>query len=183
MKPICHIALTLMACLVLGCGRSERPPPANFDRYVPSPEVARAAIEAVLTSWQSGRSLEAVNHLAVTLVVTDNHRKKGQELADFEILGETPGNAKRCFAVRLRLRQPEEEQTVRYVVVGINPLLIFRHEDLEELGQWCPAGPADEEAGPEETAAEPESPPRASEAEEANESEPAGTSGARIKEE
>lgn len=123
-------SFVLVACLA-GCAQ-----PASQDRFIPAPELARAAVAAVLDDWKEGRASETIDRLSVGIQVIDTHRKQGQRLDDFEILGETPGEAPRCFAVRLKLSQPEAEETVRYAVVGIDPLLVFRHEDLEMLNHW-----------------------------------------------
>ena len=133
----------LLFALVAGCG-SNQPPPPNLDRYHPAPELAHAAVDAALTSWKSGRPLDPEGRLPARLEVIDKHRKEGQLLEEFQILGETPGNAKRCFAVRLKLSRPDEEQRVRYAVIGIDPLMVFRHEDLEDLSHWDHPMPAEE---------------------------------------
>ena len=134
-----------LVALVAGCGSSQ-PPVPNLDRYHPAPELAQAAVDAVLTSWKSGRPLDPEGRLPARLEVIDKHRKEGQLLEEFEILGETPGNAKRCFAVRLKLTRPDEEQMVRYVVIGVDPLMVFRHEDLEDLSHWDHPMPDEEKA-------------------------------------
>jgi hypothetical protein len=54
----------------------------------------------------------------------------------YTILGEAPGDAPRCFAVRLHLEEPQEEQRVRFVLIGLDPLWVFRHEDYEMLAHW-----------------------------------------------
>jgi hypothetical protein len=76
-------------------------------------------------------------------------------LDDFEILGEVPGPTGRCFAVRLKLREPVAEEKVRYAVFGIDPLWVFRQEDLEMLGHWehpmPPEEPAASQAADQET--------------------------------
>ncbi len=136
-------AAVLLVALVAGCGKNE-PPAPNLDRYTPAPELARAAVEAVLTSWKTGQPVDPEGRLP-KLVVTDKHRKEGQVLEEFEILGETPGDAKRCFAVKLKLSRPDEELRVRYAVIGIDPLLVFRHEDLEDIAQWDHPMPPEED--------------------------------------
>ncbi len=103
---------------------------------MPPSELARAAVAAVLDDWKAGRASEQIDRLSVGIHVIDTRRKKGQHLDDFEILGETPGAAPRCFAVRLKLSEPTAEETVRYAVIGIDPLEVFRHEDLESLNHW-----------------------------------------------
>jgi hypothetical protein len=134
----CRLIVCLVSAGFSACARQE-----EAQRYAPPPELARAAVEAVLVDWQAGRPPAQIDRLPVTVQVVDQQRNKGQVLEEFEILGEAPGNAPRCFAVRLKLRSPEAEATVRYVVVGINPLWVFRQEDFDMLSHWDHAMPGD----------------------------------------
>jgi hypothetical protein len=118
-----------LACC--GCGT----PPPNTDRFVPSPETGQQALAAALRAWQDGRSTPA-NLDGIEVNFVDTHRKPGQRLRRFAILGETPGDGPRCFAVRLWLEEPTEEIRVRYVVWGINPLWVSRHENYLMMIHW-----------------------------------------------
>jgi hypothetical protein len=124
------------------CGCARQPEPAK-QSFTPPPELSRAALEAVLTDWQTGLPPGQIDRLPVTVQVIDQQRKEGQELEEFEILGEAPGSAPRCFAVRLKFRRPETEEKVRYVVIGIDPLWVFRQEDFDGLSHWDHAMPDD----------------------------------------
>jgi hypothetical protein len=134
-----------MAGFCAGCAREPDP----VQRYVPPPELARAAVDAVLSDWQEGRSLGSIDRLVVKIQVSDNQRRKGQKLEEFEILGEVPSATPRCFAVRLRFSQPEAEEKVRYVVVGIDPLWVFRQEDIDMLSHWDHPMPSETTEGAE----------------------------------
>ncbi|HEY2252527.1 MAG TPA: hypothetical protein VGH74_15745, partial [Planctomycetaceae bacterium] len=85
-----------------------------------------------------------IDRLAVGVQVVDKQRKKGQSLAGYEILGEAPGEAGRCFAVRVKLDGPAAEENVRFVVIGIDPLWVFRQEDYESVSQWACGKPEEE---------------------------------------
>lgn len=126
----CFASMFLVAC-VPGCARQP-----GQERYVPAPELARAAVAAVLEDWKAGGDSQHIGGLAVEILLTDTRRKKGQVLDDYEILGETPGVTARCFAVRVKLSQPDSEETIRYAVLGIDPLHVIRHEDLEAISHW-----------------------------------------------
>jgi hypothetical protein len=143
----------LAALVGLACGSCGREA-ANLDRFVPAPGLARTALEAVLIDWKEGRPAAPIERLAVTVNVVDQHRRPGQVLIDFEILGETPSSSGRCLIVRLKYGQPEGEETIRYVVVGIDPLWVFRQEDLDLMNHWDhpmpPAPPHDSETGEDE---------------------------------
>jgi hypothetical protein len=145
----CRVILCFVGAAICGCARQ----PEEANQFAPPPELARAAVEAVLIDWQAGRPPEQIDRLPATVQVVDQQREKGQELDEFEILGEAPGSAPRCFAVRLKLRSPEADLKVRYVVVGINPLWVFRQEDFDMLSHWDHPMPGDgkRELPPEKT--------------------------------
>jgi len=133
------------AAIVCGCARE----PQTDDRFIPSPNLARAALEAALVDWSEGLPAGQIDRLAVTVRVIDSQRKKGQTLDAFEILGESPGLAGRCFAVHLTLSEPAGDERARYLVIGIDPLLVFRHEDYEMLSHWDHPMQADPPGEPE----------------------------------
>lgn len=119
------------AAVAAGCGSR-----LSNARYSPPTESARGALEAALRSWQEGQPPGKLEGVSPTVMLVDNCRRPGQTLRGFTILGETPGEGPRCFAVRLRLENPAEEQRVRFVVFGIDPLWVFRYEDYEMMIHW-----------------------------------------------
>jgi len=115
-----------------GCSRSGRSP----EEFIPPASGARTMLETALKAWQEGKPDGKIPHTEPAIVISDTLRKPGQKLDHFEILGEAPGNTPRCFAVRLFLANPQEELAVRYAVLGIDPIYVLRHEDLEMLEHW-----------------------------------------------
>jgi hypothetical protein len=118
--------------LLVGCGRGETPP----DRYVPSPATARHALEAALKAWQNGQPAGQIENPGVAIWMVDTHRRPGQKLERFTILGETPGDGPRCLAARLFLEAPPDELRARFVIMGIDPLWVYRYEDFEMMMHW-----------------------------------------------
>jgi len=116
--------------LAAGCGQ-----PAS-ERFVPAEEAARAAVQAALDDWREGKPPGRIERLKPPAQVIDTHRLAGQRLLSYEILGAVPSVAPRCYAVRLVLEQPKAELRARYVVVGVDPLWVFRHEDYDMLAHW-----------------------------------------------
>jgi hypothetical protein len=57
----------------------------------------------------------------------------------------------RCFAVRITLDNPAEEQRVRFIVIGVDPLWVFREEDYTMLSHWDHAMPEEPAANSEES--------------------------------
>jgi hypothetical protein len=101
--------------------------------YVPSIDRSHEALELVLEAWQAGEPAGPVNAGDFTIRVVDSTRRPGQKLKKFTIFGETPGDGPRCFAVQLQMEEPREELRARFVLVGIDPLWVFRYEDYERM--------------------------------------------------
>ncbi len=133
----------LLAVASAGCDRSL----ADARRFVPAPANARSALEAALEAWQAGEPPGEVASSSPAVQVVDSHRRAGQELDSFEILGEVPSNAPRCFAVRLKLANPAEVRQARFVVLGVDPLWVLHEDDYEMMAHW-------EHPMPDEAAAE-----------------------------
>jgi hypothetical protein len=105
--------------------------------YIPAEETARRALEVVLAAWRDGGAADGPANGLPELQVVDTRRKEGQRLRGYEILGAVPAEGgHRRFAVRLVLEEPDEEQKARYVVIGIDPLWVWRQEDLDRLMHW-----------------------------------------------
>jgi hypothetical protein len=124
----------LAGCVALaaGCGSDDK----SFRRYMPQAETARQALDAALRSWKGGRPPGEVEAGPPRICLVDNCRRPEQTLEGYTILGEAPGEGPRCFAVRLVLQNPDEEQRVRFVVFGIDPLWVYRYEDFEMMIHW-----------------------------------------------
>lgn len=125
------IRLTLAAAVLAAAGCR-----GGSADYTPSPESARASLEAALAAWCEGRSPGTIA-ASPPVEVVDTSRQEGQTLRSFEVLSETShGAAGRCFVVRLALDNPAAERRERYVVVGIDPIWVFRKEDYDRLSHW-----------------------------------------------
>jgi hypothetical protein len=117
--------------VVAGCARDD--PRA---RFTPPEGVARQALDSALTAWREGRPPGPVEGTSPVVQMVDSHRRPGQKLLDYTVLGPAPGDAPRVFAVRLTLDAPREEKRVRFAVLGIDPLWVMRYEDYEMLAHW-----------------------------------------------
>jgi hypothetical protein len=121
----------LLACgmsVLVGCSREGR----KVEDFTPPADTARQALEAALNHWKSGQPPGKVPNTSPAVEVTDSKWKGGQKLKGFEILGEEPGTDPRFFKVRLT-PPTGPAQEVKYAVVGIDPLLVFREEDFKAL--------------------------------------------------
>lgn len=116
-----------------GCGSSSG---LSHERYVPAPEKATATIRSALEAWQRGEPVGEVRGAKPTVYLVDSFRREGQTLERFEILGEVTGLTQRTYLVKLSFANPAAEEKVRFAVLGIDPLWVYRHEDLELLAHW-----------------------------------------------
>lgn len=120
----------VFAGLLSGCG-----PKDTSARYTPSEQEAEVAVATALDAWKQGVPAGPVPDTAPLIHLTDSFRGKDEALVEYEILGEVPGDVQRCYAVNLVFDPPREEQA-KYVVVGIDPLWVFRLEDYQLLTHW-----------------------------------------------
>lgn len=150
----CQWLVAVLALVGLaGCGRSS----PDYERYIPSAARAQDALEQVLSAWKAGRPAGplASTFEPITIQVADSRRKPDQRLVDYELLGEISGDGPRTFVVRLKLANPTDQLVVRYYLVGIDPLWVFRQEDFEAVMHWA-ACATDDESQPEALGADEE---------------------------
>jgi hypothetical protein len=123
-KPV-HAWIGVVVVLsCAGCGKTD-----DADRYSPPEDKARAALEAALNSWKEGRTPGRIDGDSLAVEAVDSRWSEGLELADFQILGVEPAEGAKCFLVELQLKENGERQSVRYFVVGRDPIWVYREED------------------------------------------------------
>lgn len=134
------LGVSAVSCLLVGCAES------SSERFTPSPDAARTALEKALAEWQAGRPPGPMEGTPA-IQVGDTQRRSGQVLVNYEVQGELPFENGRRFQVRLTFDKPAAEEKAQYVVVGIDPLWILRREDYDMVTHWehpmpAPAGAA-----------------------------------------
>jgi len=117
------LAPLLLALFTVGCGGE------SHERYIPPSEKARAAVEAVLSAWKAGEPLMTVTANDVSVDLFDARRQAGQKLEDFKIVEEVAGGEPPAFKATLRFAGKAAEEETTYLVIGIDPLNVFRAED------------------------------------------------------
>ncbi|WP_165253469.1 hypothetical protein [Paludisphaera soli] len=115
-------AVLAVAAVLQGCGD----PGVN-----PSRQDARAALEAALSSWKSGKTPADLATSSPPINVVDGEWAAGRKLADFEILREEPSAADKRFAVKLVRTPPAKDEEVVYIVLGAETVSVFRAEDYD----------------------------------------------------
>jgi hypothetical protein len=120
-----------LLCTV-GAGCSNK----GYDKYVPSQDKARQALEATLNAWRDGKKPGAVEGAPVGVQAVDSYWQQGEKITGYEILQEEPNEGPRVFSVQLTMQRPPGKQVnVRYFVVGKEPLWVYREDDYK-----APAG-------------------------------------------
>jgi hypothetical protein len=135
MKWFCGIVLVVP---LAGCA-----PSGGGERHVPPAPAARQALDAALAAWVNGQAPGAMSDQSPPVQVVDSMRRPGQKLVGYEILGEVASDKHRSFLVQLRLENPPEAPKVRFCVLGVNPLWVFREDELDMIGQWACGVPED----------------------------------------
>lgn len=118
------VSCALMLVSVAGCGGN------SIESYKPKSASARQAIEKSLDAWKSGKSLATISG-SPAIDTFDARWRSGAKLEEFTILEEVPNEEHPQFKVRVKLANKSEE-TNEYIVVGIDPLLVFRKEDYQK---------------------------------------------------
>ena len=126
------LAVTAVIALigVIGCGQANK-----VEDFTPATNNARTALTAALEHWKAGKPLGTIPDTKPTVEVVDSQWRGGQKLKSYEIISEAPppqGQGPRTFTVRLTLAQGAPIET-QYMVVGIEPLWVYRKEDFAKL--------------------------------------------------
>ncbi len=127
------IAIVLGVVLCPACGEQSR---SDRGRYVPRAEAARQAVEKVMNDWRETRRIERTTSRIRPILFVEQQQPPGQQLLDFEILGEPPGyeaEGYRRFLVRLKLAEPEDSVVAAYYVFGEGPIWVYRAEDFDMI--------------------------------------------------
>jgi hypothetical protein len=141
-RRLAVVALTALLAAGAGCSRPQR----NED-FVPAEDAARAALDAYLRAWVQGRTGGTVPDTSPPVIGVDElSQQKKRTLKKYTILGPTPADAPLCFAVQLSLGNPDQEVRERYVVVGLDPLWVWRYDDYIMITHWSHPMPADQKA-------------------------------------
>lgn len=140
-KPrLWSVGLAWLAAALAGCGGN------SAESYVPPSSSAQAALELALEAWKAGQPAEPVGKLptGATVRAIDMDWAAGRRLTAYEIVQELPQTAElgpRQFAVKLTLEGSPQPTLATYLVVGIDPLQVFRDKDYD-LYFGAPAEPA-----------------------------------------
>ena len=119
------IALSIPFFPTAGCGGS------GEAKYLPSEDIAKEALNAALKAWQDGQAHGTVKTYAVPVDTFDARWQEGKTLEKFEVVRKETLDNHKAFIVKMKLTD-EEEQEVTYLVIGNDPLMVFRKQDYDK---------------------------------------------------
>jgi hypothetical protein len=123
-----------VASVAAGCGDAPKGPP---EFVAPDLQPSKAALVASLDAWKGGRRDSGVVIGSRPAVGVVDAARGDRPLLDYEVVGPlmVVGKA-RPFAVRLVLGEPRETVATRYLVMGKDPLWVFRQDDFDRMIHW-----------------------------------------------
>lgn len=124
-RPPSFLPAMFLSALFAGCGGG------GHERYNPSADNARAAVEAALSAWKAGEPHMTVTANDVSVDLYDARRKAGEKLEEYKIIEEVKGGEHPTYRATLRFKGDPREGETTYFVVGIDPLNVFRAEDYK----------------------------------------------------
>jgi hypothetical protein len=120
-RAIHRSALVLVALIAPACGPSTSP----------SADAARTALATALDAWRDGKKPADLAGLTPPVQVIDSEWAGGRKLASYQIVRETPSETDKRFVVELTYAAPPAEAEVVYIMVGSEPVSVFRDEDYD----------------------------------------------------
>lgn len=129
----CAIVCVLLVA-ASGCESSPSPAP---ELVAPDLAAANAALVAALDAWKAGKLTSGVLVGSNPAVGVVDATRGDRRLLGYEVVGPLLVVDKaRPFAVRLDIDAPRETVTARYLVLGRDPLWVFRQEDFDRMLHW-----------------------------------------------
>ena len=112
---------------VSGCGSSEA-------KYIPSEASAKESLNAALRAWQAGQAHGPVkvDAVPVPIDIYDARWQAGTTLEMYEILRTEELDKHKAFIVKTKLKDEDEVQEDTYIVIGNDPLMVFRKQDYDK---------------------------------------------------
>ena len=123
----CLLLQTAMVTSLVGCGSSEKD-------FLPSATAARTALDSSLNAWKSGAPIATITTGLVPIDTYDARWRDGQKLESFEVVSEQSVDERPTFSVKIKLADDKEVIDDTFVVVGNNPLMVFRQQDYDKAG-------------------------------------------------
>lgn len=119
------IPVVVLVVGLSGCGGG------SHDRYLPAKTTAREAVTKALEAWKAGAAYGPISDSKPKINVFEARWRDGKKLESFEIVEDIPKVEPPQFKVRIQVAG-EPEQVDTYLVIGIEPLNVFRDVDYKQ---------------------------------------------------
>ena len=118
-----------------GCGGGSAP--------LPSHDAARKALTGSLEAWKAGKPASTLAAEKPSIEAVDFEWKAGKILTDFTLGDESPGQGTQTLGATLTLKGEKAPKAVQYMILGLDPVRIYRDEDFRRaLNMDNAPGPA-----------------------------------------
>jgi hypothetical protein len=115
--------LVVLAAAFAGCGPT----------IAPSTDRATESLHAALSAWQAGKKCGRIEGQTPMLIAVDSAWQGGQKLSAFELLGPVDGASPPRIRVKLTLTAPGGSTETSYVLLGNDPLYVYRDVDFDRM--------------------------------------------------
>jgi hypothetical protein len=114
-----------------GCGGGAK-------AFVPASASAREALNAALSAWKNGEKPDSLAARTPAVHAVDTHWRNGETLLAYEVVKEEPGEGVQRLTARLTskvaaAKAKETQSEVTYIVVGRDPVWVYRDDDYARL--------------------------------------------------
>lgn len=122
MRPRALLPFLLATAALVGCGQGSAP--------IPSAVEGREALRASLDAWKAGKPASSLAGGKPSIEAVDFEWKAGKVLSDYALGAEASGQGTQTFAATLTLKGQPTPKAVQYMVLGLDPIRIYRDEDF-----------------------------------------------------
>ncbi|WP_165230754.1 hypothetical protein [Aquisphaera insulae] len=116
-----RIAAILITITLGGCGNPSAP--------LSSAEQARKSLELGLEAWKAGRSAAPLREEKPAVDFVDYQWKAGTKLVGYLVDSDSADSETHTFTVELTTADAKGPRKVQYMVLGLDPIHVFRDED------------------------------------------------------
>jgi hypothetical protein len=131
MTVTCGLGALLIG-VTSGCGGG------SSAAFTPSTTSARDALDSALAGWKKGDKPDALAKASPAVVVVDSDWQAGNKLDSYEILDEVQSEQERTFKVALTPAKTKKRIEVNYIVLGKDPLWVYREADYASSNMGGP---------------------------------------------
>lgn len=114
-------SLLILLATLAGCGGGSAP--------LPSVEAAKQALQSSLDAWKAGRPASSLTEGKPRIEAVDFEWKSGKVLESYTLGAQASEQGTQTFAASLKLKGEPAAKDVKYMVLGLDPVHIYRDED------------------------------------------------------